>query len=151
MTSRRSISWSSALQSLRADRGQTPPAERRLHLQATAFAKLAFHRAQALAHDCPMIVFGAYDRRTIMRLAAVAANARRIATGETWRTCISAALRGTWAAAKASRQSAERQQSCCFAGRSETSVSTGSWSKFPGVRQENTCFALDVLSKQPPL
>lgn len=150
MASRRSISWFCALQSLRADREQTSPGERRIRLQAAAFAKLAFHRAQAAASVCPMVVSGAYDRQAIMRLAAVAAKARRTATGETWRICISAALQGTWAAAKALHRFLEQQQSYCVASTDKMAVRVRPRSTSPAARLDHSLQAVDVSSKQSP-
>lgn len=150
MSSRRSISWFSALQGLRADREQTHPAERRIRLQAAAFAKLAFHRAQAAAGVCPMVVSGAYDRQAIMRLAAAAAKARRTATGETWRKCMSAALQGTWAAAKALHRFLEQQQSYCVANTGKMAVRFRPRSTLSAARLENPLQAADASSKQSP-
>ena len=87
MASTRTISWQSALAALHADRAPVTVAERRAHNRREAFANAA---AQ-------------HDRAAIMRAAIVAAQARREVTGEAWGICLSAALKGTWAVAKAAR------------------------------------------------
>lgn len=104
MSLRRSISWSSALLSLRADRAQISPTERGAALAANGFAKLAAVRAQASTRSNPLFVAGAYSRRAIMSVAIVSAKARRSVTGEPWNICLSAALKGTWQAAKTARR-----------------------------------------------
>lgn len=104
MAYRRSISWSYALQGLRADRDQISKAGRRAALAASAFAKLAFRRAQALDRVAPLVVCGTYNRTAIMGAATRAAKARCAVTGEAWRVCVSAALCGVWQAAKAARR-----------------------------------------------
>lgn len=103
---RRSLSWSAALRDIRADRIQLPPDERKARCRQQAFAKLAAKRASAMIGVRPLINAGAYDRRAIMCAAVAAAQARRAITGEPWRVCISAALKGTWQAARATRVTA---------------------------------------------
>ncbi|MFC5552861.1 hypothetical protein [Methylobacterium iners] len=104
MAYRRSISWSYALQGLRADREQISKIERRAALAVSAFANLAFGRAQALGRVTPLIVCGRFNRIAIMWAATIAAKARRTVTGESWSVCLSAALKGTWQAARAARR-----------------------------------------------
>jgi len=101
--SRRSLSWSTALRDIRADRIQLPPQERKARCRQRAFARLAAQRASAIIRSRPLVTAGAYNRRAIMCMAIAAAKARRAITGEAWSLCISAALTGTWQAAKAAR------------------------------------------------
>lgn len=105
VTRYRSLSWSVALRDLLADRIQLAPAERLSRSRQPAFAKLAAHRASAMISVSPLVNAGVYDRRAIMFTAIAAAKARRAVTGEPWSLCISAALTGTWQAAKAARPS----------------------------------------------
>ncbi|MER2267047.1 hypothetical protein [Methylobacterium oxalidis] len=95
----RSISWTAALRDMRADRAVIASADRRAHAAAAGFARIAERRARGSA----LVIAGRYDRAAIMRVAVTAARARRAVTGEAWALCLSAALRGTWAAAKAAR------------------------------------------------
>ena len=101
MSHRRQISWSSAVQTLRADRASN--AGLQAHLAAKGFAKIAADRARISARTAPFVVAGQYDRRAIMKAAIVAAQARKAVTGEAWSVCLSAALKGTWQVAKAAR------------------------------------------------
>ena len=101
MPHRRQLSWSSAVQTLRADRTSTTGLQ--AHLAAKGFAKIAADRARISARAAPLVVAGQYDRSAIMKAAIVAAQARREATGEAWGVCLSAALKGTWQVAKAAR------------------------------------------------
>ena len=101
MTHRRQLSWSSAVQTLRADRA--PVAGLHAHLAAKGFAKIAADRARLSARTAPLVVAGQYDRSAIMKAAIVAAQARKATTGEAWGICLSAALKGTWQVAKAAR------------------------------------------------
>jgi hypothetical protein len=107
---RRSLSWSAALRDIRADRIQFTRDERNAHCRQRAFAKLAAERAGALSRICPLVKAGAYDRRAIMCAAIAAAKARRAVSGDAWSLCISAALSGTWQAAKAARRTATARE-----------------------------------------
>ena len=64
---------------------------------ATESAK-RFARTEALVRRD-----GTFDRSTIMRAAIRTAQARMEVTGDAWGVCMSYALKGAWAAAKASR------------------------------------------------
>ncbi|MCJ2079034.1 hypothetical protein MKK68_25940 [Methylobacterium sp. E-016] len=64
---------------------------------ATESAK-RFDRTEALVRRD-----GTFDRSAIMRAAIRTAQARMEVTGDAWGVCMSYALKGTWAAAKASR------------------------------------------------
>ena len=54
----------------------------------------------------PLAVAGTFDRSAIMETACAAAKDRQVITGETWGVCLSAALTGTWALARAARLAA---------------------------------------------
>ena len=108
--SRRLISWSAALRDIRADRGQSAPCERRTYIRQQTFANLAASRAGAAGQTRPLFAAGAYDLRAIMSVAVEAAKARRAVTNEHWSVCLSAALTGTWRAAKAARHRAMLQE-----------------------------------------
>ena len=95
----RSLSWSAALADLHRDRVPVTKPERRAHNRREAFANAAAQRA----HASVLVVAGRYDRAAIMRAAIAAAKARRSVTGEAWGVCLSAALKGTWAVARAAR------------------------------------------------
>ena len=95
----RTLSWSDALLRLHADRVPVTKPERRAHNRTSAFARAAELRARTSV----LVVAGRYDRAAIMRAAIVAAKARREVTGEAWGVCLSAALKGTWAVARAAR------------------------------------------------
>lgn len=98
------------MRDLRADRGQITPDERRTLLRRETFIKIAVDRARLAIHTSPLVFMGRYDRRAIMRTAIAAAKARHAATGEPWRICLSAALKGTWLVAKGMRMSAVPHQ-----------------------------------------
>ncbi|MCJ2074770.1 hypothetical protein MKK68_03770 [Methylobacterium sp. E-016] len=70
--------------------------------------ELAWHtrtdRAALLTR--PLVAAGAFDRSAIMATACAAAKARQALTGEAWGVCLSAALTGTWALARAARLAA---------------------------------------------
>ena len=95
----RQLSWNAALAALHADRVPVTKLERRAHNRGNAFSHAAVQRARASV----LVVAGRYDRAAIMRAAIVAAKARRAVTGEVWGVCLSAALKGTWAVARAAR------------------------------------------------
>ena len=99
MSFTRTLSWSAALTALHADRVLVAKPERRAHNRREAFSHAAAQRARASV----LIVAGRYDLAAIMRAAIVAAKARREVTGEAWGVCLSAALKGTWAVARAAR------------------------------------------------
>lgn len=100
MSARRSLSWSAALNDLRADRVHYAPGERAATFKANGYAKLAANSARYL----PLVIAGRFDRSAIMRAAIAAAQARRAVTGEAWGVCLSAALKGTWQVAKSARR-----------------------------------------------
>lgn len=103
MSLNRSISWTAAYRDMRQNRTQVSPAARHALNVANGYAKIAADRARLSARTYPLVVAGQYDRAAIMRAATTAAKARRAATGEAWSVCLSAALKGTWTAAKAAR------------------------------------------------
>jgi len=104
----RFISWSAAIRDIQSDRIQFASGERQAICRQQAFVEAAFLRAQWSRRVRPLVASGAYDRRAIMHSAVIAARARREVTGEAWLVCISAALKGTWQAAKAARRWTER-------------------------------------------
>ena len=110
MSFRRSISWTAALRDLRTDRAQISLNERRAHNRREAFIKIAIDRARLATRSSPFFVAGRYDRRAIMCTALATAKARRTITGDAWKLCLSAALKGTWQVAKIARLSALRHQ-----------------------------------------
>ena len=82
----------------------------------TADARRAFTRTKAAVNVCtesakqfartvtPLVRRdGTFDRSAIMRAAIRCAQARMEVTGDAWGVCMSYALKGAWAAAKASR------------------------------------------------
>lgn len=130
----RFISWTVAIRDIRADRIHFAPGDRQAALRQRAFADLAFRRAQSAARVCPLLVSGAFDRRAIMRLAVAAAKARQAATGDGWPVCVSAALQGTWRAAKAARLMARWNVSRPVVNIDETSTRTGPEATLPVIR-----------------
>lgn len=108
--------WSAALRDIRADRIQLSPEERKARCRQQAFADLAAKRARAAFGIRPLVNAGVYDRKAIISTAIAAARARLAITGEPWSVCISAALKGTWQAARAVRLIAmarERERANC--------------------------------------
>ncbi|MER2265357.1 hypothetical protein [Methylobacterium oxalidis] len=104
MPLRRQLSWDAALRDLRADRVVVAPGAARARAAAQGVANIAASRARR--SSSAFVVAGRYDRRAIMAAAIAAAQARRAVTGEAWGVCLSAALKGTWAVAKAPRLAA---------------------------------------------
>lgn len=102
----RTLSWSAALRQIQADRISLKPGERHALQRDRGFVEIAARRASAAGHCRSLLKGGSYDRRGIMRLAIESARARREVKGESWRICLSAALKGTWQAAKAARSAA---------------------------------------------
>ncbi|MFE1603317.1 hypothetical protein [Methylobacterium sp. ID0610] len=99
MSSTRSLSWTAAMHDIERDRVQYRPGQRAALARAAVFTKLATQQAA----KAPLVVAGQYDKRAIMAAAIAAAKARRASSGEAWMVCLSDALKGTWAAAKAAR------------------------------------------------
>ena len=130
MFSHRSIAWTAALRDFRADRVQMPPDERRTLLRRETFIKIAVDRARLVIRTSPLVFMGRYDRRAIMCTAIAAAKARHAATGEPWRICLSAALKGTWLVAKDTRLSAVPHQQKALLETSEL------LQRFVGTRQD---------------
>lgn len=146
----RSLSWVAAIRDIRADRIHFAPGDRQAALRQRTFADLAFRRAQSLARVCPLLVSGAFDRRAIMRLTAATAKARRAATGEAWHICISAALQGTWRAAKAARLTDGWHARRGLVTINETMACTEPKAKLPAVRPDSALQAADASSNQSP-
>lgn len=99
----RTFSWSSALRQIRSDRIYLRPGDRQTLQRHRGFVEIAARRASAKGNCRTLLKGNSHDRRGIMRLAIESARARREVTGETWSVCLSAALKGTWQAAKAAR------------------------------------------------
>jgi hypothetical protein len=135
---------------MRADRIHFAPGNRQAALRQRTFADLAFRRAQASARFCPLLVSGAFDRRAIMRLAMAAAKARRAVTDEGWRICVSAALQGTWQAAKSARLMAGWNANRPVVNIDETSVRIGPKPTMPVVRPNAALQDADTSSGQSP-
>ncbi len=106
----RRLSWSAALREIRSDRIQFAPGERQANFRRQLFADLAGRHAGVPANAGKLLKGDSYDRAGIMRMAIASAQAHRHATGEPWGFCLSAALKGTWKAAKAARTAARWQE-----------------------------------------
>ena len=104
------LSWTAALHDIRADRTYFAPDGRQKHCRQQAFENLAASRASTAGRTRPLFTAGAYDLRVIMSVAIEAATARRAVTNEAWSICLSAALKGTWRAAKSARHRARLQE-----------------------------------------
>lgn len=146
----RFISWAAAIRDIRADRIHLAPGDRQAALRQRTFADLAFRRALTSARVCPLLVSGVYDRKAIMRLAVAAAKARRVVTGEGWHICISAALQGTWQAAKAARLTAGLHASRRVLNIDGMPVHTEPQLTLPVVRPDEALLVEGVSSKQSP-
>ncbi|GJE45544.1 hypothetical protein [Methylobacterium soli] len=101
MSTRRQISWTTALADMRNDRVQVAPGQIGATLRANAYAKFTADRLRAARPV--LVIAGRYDRAAIMRAAIQQAQSRRAVTGEAWSICLSAALKGVWSVAKAAR------------------------------------------------
>ena len=92
MSSRRSLSWSSALRHMRADRVQVPAgflgARGRVE-SLVRFGKVALVKAD-----------GSFDRAGIMSAAVAAAKAHQLSYGSTWAVAMSVSLKAAWQAAR---------------------------------------------------
>lgn len=95
--SNRSISWNSALRSLKADREVVPAGLAGARALAGTFSK---------TRRLPLVVTGQYDRSAIMQCAILAAKAHQRQYGSTWGVALSVALKATWQLAKAARAKA---------------------------------------------
>jgi len=112
MSRQRSLSWSSALSSLRADRASD--ADRRTAFAAIHAKKLAEAQARDAARAAltaakasTLFVSGSYDRAAVMRLAhARAKQARTAGSTARWADLIRSCLRNAWSEARDQRRSA---------------------------------------------
>ena len=79
--------------------------DRRAFTASRAAISLATANAKRFAANVAPLVNrdGSFDRSAIMRAAIRSARARMEVTGDAWGVCLSYALTGAWAAAKASR------------------------------------------------
>ena len=95
MPSRRSLSWSSAVIAMRADRLQVPAgflgARGRVEL-AARLGRVALVKAD-----------GSFDRSGIMSAAVAAAKAHQLSYGSTWAVAMSVSLKAAWQAARRAR------------------------------------------------
>lgn len=95
MSTRRSLSWSSALSHMRADRLQVRAgflgARGRVEL-AARLGKVALVKAD-----------GSFDRAGIMTAAVAAAKAHQLSYGSTWAVAMSVSLKAAWQAARRAR------------------------------------------------
>jgi hypothetical protein len=94
MSARRSISWSSALSDLRADRQQVPAGFLGARGRVEVFVKFQCR---------PLIVNGQFDRAAIMKAAVIAAKAHQDRFGDSWADAMSVALKAAWQAARTAR------------------------------------------------
>ena len=80
-------------------------AARRAVITAKAAVVASTESAKRFARTTAPLVNrdGTFDRSAIMRAAIRTAQARMEVTGDAWGVCMSYALKGAWAAAKASR------------------------------------------------
>ncbi|MCJ2039539.1 hypothetical protein MKK55_11390 [Methylobacterium sp. J-059] len=77
---------------------------RRAVITAKAAIVAATESAKRFDRTVPLVNRdGTFDRSAIMRAAILSAQARMEVTGDAWGVCMSYALKGAWAAAKASR------------------------------------------------
>jgi hypothetical protein len=78
---------------------------RRAVVVAKAAVNSAAETARRFARSVAPLVRrdGTFDRSAIMRAAVQSAKARAEVTGDAWGVCMSYALKGAWAVAKASR------------------------------------------------
>lgn len=95
MSIRRSLSWSTALQSLRADRQQVPAGF--LGARGRVEGMVRFGKVALVKAD------GSFDRSGIMTAAAEAAKAHQRTYGSTWAAAMSVSLKAAWQAARTTR------------------------------------------------
>lgn len=98
MTARRSLSWSSALQSLRADRIQVPAGF--LGARGRVEGMVRFGKVALVKAD------GSFDLAGIMTAAAAAAKAHQLSYGSTWTAAMSVSLKAAWQTARTTRAKA---------------------------------------------
>ncbi|MCJ2031267.1 hypothetical protein MKK50_18025 [Methylobacterium sp. J-043] len=95
MSARRSLSWSNALQGLRADRIQVPAGF--LGARGRVEGMVRFGKVALVKAD------GSFDRAGIMTAAAAAAKAHQLSYGSTWPVAMSVSLKAAWQAARTTR------------------------------------------------
>ena len=98
MHKKRCLSWTAALRDIRSDRVRLAP--------GIISARSLIQGLVRIRRTSLVTPTGAFDRRSIMRVAVVAAKAYRRRTGATWVISMSVALSAAWQAAKTARQSA---------------------------------------------
>ncbi|MCY1642115.1 hypothetical protein [Methylorubrum sp. SL192] len=95
MSSRRSLSWSSALRDMRADRVQVPAGF--LGARGRVEGLVRFGKVALVKAD------GSFDRAGIMTAAVAAAKAHQLSYGSTWAVAMSVSLNAAWQAARRAR------------------------------------------------
>ncbi|GEL44573.1 hypothetical protein MEX01_51640 [Methylorubrum extorquens] len=98
MSARRSLSWSTALQGLRADRQQVPAGF--LGARGRVEGYVRFGQVSLLKAD------GSFDRAGIMVAATKAAKEHQRTYGSTWAVAMSVSLKAAWQAARTTRAKA---------------------------------------------
>lgn len=95
MSTRRSLSWSTALSNMRNDRVQAPAGF--LGARGRVEGMVRFGKVALVKAD------GSFDRAGVMTAAAAAAKAHQLAYGSTWTVSMSVALKAAWQAARTAR------------------------------------------------
>lgn len=98
MAARRSLSWSSALTAMRADRWQAPAGF--LGARGRVEGLVRFGKVALVKAD------GSFDRAGMMTAAVVAARAHQLSYGSTWAVAMSVSLKAAWQAARTARTKA---------------------------------------------
>ncbi|WP_125900848.1 hypothetical protein [Methylobacterium indicum] len=106
MSARRSLSWSTAMHELQAER--QPAVARRAHLASVQAARVEALRAASGTKAGLWTAAGGFDRRAIMAFAVH--HARAVLNGclarGCWRTAMAHGLKTAWASAHAARRAA---------------------------------------------
>ncbi|KAB7785994.1 hypothetical protein [Methylorubrum populi] len=95
MPLRRSLSWSNALQGLRADRNQVPAG----FLGARGRVEVAARLGKVVLVKAD----GSFNRAGIMAAATAAAKEHQRTYGSTWAVAMSVSLKAAWQAARTTR------------------------------------------------
>ncbi|MDV2987660.1 UNVERIFIED_CONTAM: hypothetical protein Q9R58_25470 [Methylobacteriaceae bacterium AG10] len=95
MSARRTVSWSTALQGLRADRAQVPAGF--LGARGRVEGMVRFGKVALVKAD------GSFDRASIMSAATAAAKDHQRVYGSTWAAAMSVSLKAAWQAARTTR------------------------------------------------
>ncbi|MGW5840116.1 hypothetical protein ACWFZ6_19130 [Methylorubrum extorquens] len=95
MSSRRSLSWSSAISHMRAGRVSLPAGF--LGARGRVEGLVRFGKVALVKAD------GSFDRAGIMTAAVAAAKAHQLSYGSTWAVAMSVSLKAAWQAARRAR------------------------------------------------